>query len=82
MTRPISSILGPITPGMHTLSGEIFRNGLHGDALLAISAYNNDGLIGSVTPLSDPAKVGVWIRYSCTIDVTRRHHPIACGYDL
>ncbi len=62
-------IPGPITPGRHTLSGEIFRNGPQGNARLAISAYNNDGLIGSVTALSDPAKVGVWTRYSCTIDV-------------
>lgn len=62
-------IPGPITPGKHTLSGEIFRNGQQGNARLAISAYNNDGLIGSVTALSDPAKVGVWTRYSCTIDV-------------
>ncbi|QIO88892.1 hypothetical protein G9274_002577 [Stenotrophomonas rhizophila] len=62
-------IPGPITPGRHTLSGEIFRNGLQGNARLAISAYNNDGLIGSVTALSDPTKLGVWTRYSCTIDV-------------
>lgn len=62
-------IPGPITPGLHTLSGEIFRNGLQGNARLAISAFNNDGVIGSVTVLSDPTKVGVWTRYSCTIDV-------------
>lgn len=62
-------IPGPITPGLHTLSGEIFRNGLQGNARLGLSAYNSDGLIGSVTAMSDPTKLGVWTRYSCTIDV-------------
>ncbi|WP_422505962.1 hypothetical protein [Stenotrophomonas sp. GZD-301] len=61
-------IPGPITPGRHTLSGDIFRNGLQGNARLVLSAYNSDGLIGSVTAMSDPTKLGVWTRYSCTID--------------
>lgn len=57
------------TPGVHYLSGEVFRNGLAGNARLVLSAYNAAGLIGSVTAMSDRSKLGVWQPLSVPIDV-------------
>ncbi|HDS1123494.1 TPA: carbohydrate-binding protein [Stenotrophomonas maltophilia] len=57
------------TPGVHYLSGEVFRNGSVGNARLGLSAYNASGLIGSVTVLSDTSKLGVWQPISVAIDV-------------